>query len=175
MPEDYEPPPEIETTMKCPVCGKNLFLIYFTTTIPYEGKIVINTYVCHNCMYKNPQVYSEGQEKKEKITLRITEPDDLSVLVYRSPKASIIIPELDAEILPGDDSRGDLTTVEGILLTIYDRLDLFMGDQENENKINAIRNRLSNVKESAIGLTIIIQDDSGLSRINSPKSVSEFF
>jgi C4-type Zn-finger protein len=50
-----------------------------------------------------------------------------------------------------------------------------MGDPENESKINVIRNRLSNVRESAIGLTIVIEDESGLSRINSPKSVSEFF
>lgn len=174
MTNDYEAPPEIETSIECPVCGKNLFLIYYTTTIPYEGRIVINTYVCHNCMYKNPQVYSEDQQKKEKITFRITEPDDLNVLVYRSPKASIKIPELDAEILPGDDARGDLTTIEGILLTIYDRLDLFLGDPESEVKINKIRERLSNVKESSMGLTVIVEDESGMSRIQSPKSVTDF-
>ena len=44
MNDDYEPPPEIETSIDCPVCGSKLFMIYYTTNIPYEGKIVINTY-----------------------------------------------------------------------------------------------------------------------------------
>ncbi|EQD31202.1 ZINC-FINGER PROTEIN ZPR1 related protein, partial [mine drainage metagenome] len=105
---------------------------------------------------------------------RITEPDDLNVLVYRSPRATIRIPELDAEILSGDDSKGDLTTIEGILLTIYDRLDLFLGDPKVEGKINEIRERLSNVKESSIGLTVIVEDESGMSRIQSPKSVTDY-
>ncbi len=174
MPDEYdEPPPEIETSLECPVCGKNLFLIYYTTEIPFEGTVVINTYVCHSCLYKNPQVTSETAGKKEKITFRIESKEDLNVVIYRSPSGSISIPELEAQIFPGDDAKGEITTVEGVLRTIYERLDVIADTDSDLKKLETLKERLSN-EESALGLSLVIEDETGRSRINSKKAKCEF-
>ncbi len=173
MNDDYEPPPEIETSIDCPVCGSKLFMIYYTTNIPYEGKIVINTYVCHKCMYKNPQVFTDNQDKKQRIELSIETPDDLNTLIYRSPKASIVLPDLGTEILPGNESNGEITTVEGILLTIRDRLDLFI-DETNAEKVESMKLLLSDLERNTIGMKIIVEDESGKSMIHSSRAVVEY-
>lgn len=169
--DDYEAPPEIETTLDCPICGSKLFMIYYTTTIPYEGRIVINTYVCHKCRYKNANVFSDHEQKKRRITFEISEPEDLNVTVYRSPTASILIPEISAEIFPGDNAEGTITTVEGILTTIEDRLDSFETDSANSDKMAEVRAFLSRLGECDFRITLIIEDDSGRSSIHSTKAV----
>lgn len=169
--DDYEAPPETETTLECPVCGSKLYLICYTTTIPYQGKIVINTYVCHHCLYKNASVFSEGDKSDKTITFHATEPEDMNVTLYRSPKAKITIPEIAAEILPGDSSEGTITTVEGILRTIEDRLDSFETDVESITSMNAVREFLSKIGSNEFKVTIVIQDESGTSQIHSAKAV----
>lgn len=172
--DDYEAPPEIETSLDCPVCKSKLFLIYYTTEIPYEGKIVINTYVCHKCLYKNANVFREQEERKQRIVFEVTDPEDLNVTVYRSPLGTIVIPEISAEILPGDSAEGALTTVEGILRTIEERLDTFETDEESSERMASVRKFLAGVGREDFRVTLIIEDDSGKSRIHSPKAkVSE--
>ncbi len=168
--DHYEEPPEIETSIDCPVCGKKLFLIYYTTEIPYEGVITINTYVCHECKYRNANVFREQDDRKQKIVFIVTDPDDLNVTVYRSPQASIAIPEISAEILPGDDAKGSITTVEGVLRTIEEQLDMFETNEGKTEKIESIRKFLSGIGSKEFRVTLIIEDDSGKSRIHSPKA-----
>ena len=45
--------------------------------------------------------------------------DDLRVVVYRSPQARVVIPEIGAEIEPGEISDGEVTTVEGVVTRIW--------------------------------------------------------
>lgn len=168
--DDYEPPPEIETSLDCPICGSKLFLIYYTTTIEYEGRIVINTYVCHKCLYKSANVFREEENKKRKIIFDVTTPEDLNVTVYRSPKGAIFIPEISAEILPGDNAEGTITTVEGILWTIGERLDSFETDADSIKKMEEIKEFLSRMGTADFKVTLIIEDDSGMSKIHSPKA-----
>jgi zinc finger protein len=91
----------------------------------------------------------------------------LKTIVYRSPDASVKIPELDAEISPGIASKGYITTVDGILTSIKEKLSI-MGDNEN---INFLRERIEGIISGAEGnITIIIDDDSGKSKINSSRA-----
>lgn len=48
--------------------------------IPYFKEVVLMSTVCDNCGYKSNEVKSGGEvsEKGRRITLRITEPEDLS-------------------------------------------------------------------------------------------------
>ncbi len=166
-----EPPVEIETTVECPVCSKPLYLIIYSTEIPMEGRIAIQTYTCHNCLYKNASVLYDTDGKPHKITFHITEPDDLNVLVYRSPSAFLEIPEINAEISPGEESTGELTTVEGILLTISEKLGL-MFDQKTE-EYYTIKGRIDASLQSKVPITLVIRDGTGKSVIQSSKAVWE--
>ena len=166
-----EPPVEIETTVECPACSKPLYLIVYSTEIPMEGRITIQTYTCHSCLYKNTSLQYDTDGKPHMITFSIIEPNDLNVLVYRSPSAHLEIPELKAEISPGEESTGELTTVEGILLTVLEKLDLMF--EEKTAEYFAIRDRIEASLESALPLTLVIRDRMGKSVIQSSKAVWE--
>ncbi len=157
---------EIKTDSICPNCGNYLYYIENTTEIAYEGKITIHTFHCKSCYYKNIIIDRHDREKPKIIKLRVTNKNDLKAIVYRSPEAYIIIPELDAEIAPGIASNGYITTVEGIIVSIKDKLSL-MGTGE---EINYLRQRIDGILSGTEEkITIIIDDDSGKSKINSSK------
>jgi zinc finger protein len=166
-----DPPVEIETAVECPTCSNPLYLIVYSTEIPLEGRITIQTYTCHSCLYKNSSVQYDTDGKPHMITFSITEPNDLNVLVYRSPSAYLEIPELKAEISPGEESSGELTTVEGILLTILEKLDLMF--EEKTAEYYAIKDRIESSLRSIMPITIIIRDRMGKSVVQSSKAVWE--
>jgi zinc finger protein len=157
---------EKKTESKCPNCNEFLYYIEADNDIPYEGKVTIHTYICKNCNYKNITIERHDKEDPKIIKFRIKNKNDLKTIVYRSPDASVQIPELDAEISPGIASNGYITTVEGILTSIKEKLSI-MGDNEN---IDFLRQRIdgiiSGVEEK---ITIIIDDNSGKSKINSSR------
>ncbi len=157
---------EIKTDAICPNCGNYLYYMEVTTEIAYEGKITIHTYTCKSCYYKNITIDRHDKEKPKIIKLRVTNKNDLKTIVYRSPDAYVRIPEIDAEISPGIASNGYITTVEGIIVSIKDKLSL-MGDGE---EVNYLRQRLDGILSGTEEkITIIIDDDTGKSKINSSK------
>ncbi|EQD78442.1 ZPR1-related zinc finger protein [mine drainage metagenome] len=97
--DDYEAPEEIETSILCPVCESKIYLISYSTEIPVEGRISIQTYLCRKCFYKKSNIYYDERENPRKLIFRVESPGDLGAMIYRSPSASLKIPEIDAEII----------------------------------------------------------------------------
>ena len=158
---------EIKTESRCPNCNAFLFYLEADNDIPYEGKITIHTYICKKCSYRNVTIERHDKESPKIIKFKIKNKNDLKTIVYRSPDASVQIPELDAEISPGIASKGYITTVEGILTSIKEKLTI-MGDGEDVNYLmQRIEGIISGVEEK---VTIVIDDDSGKSRINSSRA-----
>ncbi len=158
---------EIKTESRCPNCNEFLFYLEADNDIPYEGKITIHTYICKKCSYRNVTVERHDRESPKIIKFRIKNKNDLKTIVYRSPDASVQIPELDAEISPGIASKGYITAVEGILTSIKEKLTI-MGDGED---VNYLRQRIEGIISGAEEkVTIVIDDDSGKSRINSSRA-----
>jgi zinc finger protein len=158
---------EIKTDTRCPNCNEFLFYLEADNDIPYEGKITIHTYICKNCSYRNVTIERHDKEEPKIIKFKIKNKNDLKTIVYRSPDASVQIPELDAEISPGIASTGYITTVEGILTSIKEKLTI-MGDGED---VNYLRQRIDGILSGAEEkITIIIDDDSGKSKINSSRA-----
>ncbi|KAG6825697.1 hypothetical protein H0H92_002792 [Tricholoma furcatifolium] len=81
---------------------------------------------CEHCGTSNNEIQSAGtiQEEGTKYTARILDRSDLDRQIVRSPSCEIVIPELDLTLPP--TSRGQLTTVEGLIRDIYSDLN---GDQ----------------------------------------------
>ncbi|AAT43080.1 ZPR1 zinc finger domain-containing protein [Picrophilus oshimae] len=155
------------TEVICPVCGKNLYYTGSQVNIPYEGNIIIETYFCKSCGYHNSYTNTLEEPKGHKrLKLKIRNREDLKTIVYRSSKADIIIPEIDAEITHASNTTGYITTVEGIIYRIKDHLDL-MGDGEEINYLHQRIDGILNGPEEEV--TLILDDVSGLSRINSSK------
>ncbi|OWP56523.1 MAG: hypothetical protein B2I17_05515 [Thermoplasmatales archaeon B_DKE] len=172
--ENQDPPMEIETDIPCPVCGAHLFLIFYSTEIPYEGDILIQTQMCRNCFYKDTSIQrAEGLTPIE-TSLTIQDESDLNVVIYRSPGARVSIPEIGVEIEPGTASNGDITTVEGLLMAVRDQVIFISDSAENEKKFEEIMEILDSVLDGrGPSVTISIDDPRGISKIVSHRAVTK--
>ncbi len=151
------------TDKMCPNCNDHLFYIEYYTEIPYEGKITIMTYLCKSCHYRDVSIKRHDIGKPKILKLKIKNKNDLKTIVYRSPDASIKIPEIEAEISPGVASRGYITTVEGLITSIKEKLSLM-----DSHDAIFIEERINNIlKNNSEEITLIIDDNSGKSKINS--------
>ncbi|MEM0155393.1 MAG: ZPR1 zinc finger domain-containing protein [Thermoplasmataceae archaeon] len=169
--DNQSPPQEIETNVPCPVCGANLYFIVYETEIPYEGNIIIQTSMCKRCFYKDTSIQRIDELSPVKINFTIASENDLNVVIYRSPKARISISEIGVEIEPGSSSSGDITTVEGLLMSVRDQMIFISDDLNDEKKFNEILERLNSaLNGSGPSLTLSLIDESGISRIASHKA-----
>lgn len=171
MGEEEEIPQEFSTNIKCPNCGKDLFLIYYKARIAYEEGVSIETYYCKSCLFKQSAVTPMERGEPVRTLLKIRNQDDLRVVVYRSTEAVVQIPEIDVEVLPGESATGEITTVEGIFRRVLEKLDIIGDEAEDPEKMEKTRETL----ELALGrgnqdLTLVVEDPSGKSRINSSRA-----
>ncbi len=172
--DDELAPQEFKTNVRCPDCGKDLYLIYYTTEIAYEEGISIETYYCKECMFKHNAITPLKKGDPMRTSLRIRSADDLRVIIYRSSEAVVQVPEIEAEVLPGDKASGEITTVEGILQRILEKVEFVGPESEDPDRMRVTRDRLSRTLSGKdTDLTIVIEDPSGKSKINSSKASRE--
>lgn len=172
MTDESDLPTEIETNVECPACGENLFLIFYNTEIAYEERITIQTYFCKSCLYKNSTVLKEGKNKPQRTELKVSRPDDLRIIIYRAPEASILIPEIEAEVFPGEASQGEITTVEGLIYNLRKKIDLMEKDPEDAAQLKKVKDKLDEMLEGKLpDFTVVLEDPTGKSVINSSKAV----
>ncbi|CDF90438.1 probable Zinc finger protein ZPR1 [Zygosaccharomyces bailii] len=164
------PVQEIESL--CMNCHKNGITRLLLTSIPYFKEIVIMSFECPHCGFKNAEIQpaSQIQEKGAKYMLKIEERSDFNRQVIKSETATCKFLELDIEIPP---KRGQLTTVEGLLSEMIDDLE---ADQEarktiDESLYEKIETFICKVKKyincepGTLPLTFILDDPAGNSWI----------
>lgn len=163
---------EVKTQNPCPVCGEHLYYIFYEAKIAYEEEISIETYFCKNCLYKSNKLSSQVGKEPKKITVLIENREDLRIIIYRSANGKLLIPEFGAEISPGLESYGEITTVEAVLEKFLEKIDFIGNDEENPEIFFEVREKiLKNLKGEVSPFSVIIEDPSGKSRINSSKAV----
>lgn len=108
----------------CPACNAPAETNMKMTTIPYFKEVVIMATVCEVCGHKTNEVKSGGgiEDKGRKITLKITDPSDLSRDVLKSHTCSLAIPELEFE-MGGAALGGRFTTIEGLLINVMEEIE----------------------------------------------------
>lgn len=169
---DDELPREFETESPCPSCGSKLYFIFYRTRITYEEAVEIETFFCKKCLYKSTQMRQIEREEPKTLVLEIRNHDDLRTVLYRSPEAKIQIPELEAEIEPGEISTGEITTIEGILTHILEKLKLFDESDTDPENIRRFTNRIQGILDgSGEKFTFVMDDPMGKSRINSGRVI----
>ncbi|KAI9770586.1 MAG: nucleolar zinc-finger protein [Geoglossum simile] len=110
---------EIESLcMNCQEDGTTRLLL---TRIPYFKEIILMSFYCPHCHFRNNDIQSAGQIQQRgcKYVFEISDIEGLSRQIIRSDTAVVKIKELDLEIPPG---RGQLTNIEGLLRGIVDGL-----------------------------------------------------
>jgi len=164
----YKPRKLAEETVKCPVCGADTLLEVYVHDAPVPGPILILTMKCARCGYRlRDLAYIESRGNPLKITIRVEESNDLNTILFRGPRARIRIPELGLEIDPGPAYQGDITTVDGLLVTVQEHLEPLCPTLENPKKC---REFLQDVEKFLRGeitrsITIEVLDPEGLSTI----------
>ncbi|CAD1785071.1 similar to Saccharomyces cerevisiae YGR211W ZPR1 Essential protein with two zinc fingers [Maudiozyma barnettii] len=171
--EDAMGHPVQEIESLCMNCHKNGTTRMLLTSIPYFREVVIMSFECPHCGFKNSEIQpaSSIQEKGSKYTLKVESKEDFNRQVIKSETGSCKFVELDIEI---PSKRGVLTTVEGLLEEMIEDL---QSDQEMRKKIDEamydkidafikkVKATIDCTPEGVLPLTFELDDPSGNSWI----------
>lgn len=93
------------------------------TRIPFYKELVISSFDCPHCDYKNNQLDPaiEIQPQGVRMSLKIENKDDLDRYVITTDYTCIKIQDLDFEI-PSMSQRSQITTVEGVITKTINNL-----------------------------------------------------
>lgn len=116
--------------------------------------------VCQNCNFREVEFVDSVSKTPVEYRVFVRGMKDLSTLVYRSPTASITIPELGVEITPTSRTLPRVSTVEGFIDDVKGRIEaLSWGTDERERKLSLIESVLGGKAD----FTFILSDDYGSS------------
>ena len=106
----------------CPSCGASIDMKTCVVDIPHFKEAIIMSVTCEECGYKSNEVKGNGEIESHgtRITLRVESINDMSRHVVKSDTACVAIPEIDFQLQ--ESGLGVYTTVEGLLVSIHDRL-----------------------------------------------------
>ncbi|KAK2606940.1 hypothetical protein N8I77_005659 [Diaporthe amygdali] len=118
--DDVKPVEEIESL--CMNCHENGVTRLLLTKIPYFREIILMSFSCDHCGFKNSEIQAAGsvQPRGTHYELRLTALPDFARQVVKSDSATVKFIELDLEVPAG---KGQLTNVEGLLTNIIDDLE----------------------------------------------------
>eukprot|EP01138_Halocafeteria_seosinensis_P010970 gb/GECG01011205.1/.p1 GENE.gb/GECG01011205.1/~~gb/GECG01011205.1/.p1 ORF type:complete len:474 (+),score=64.39 gb/GECG01011205.1/:1-1422(+) len=172
-----------EEVMKFPVecysCSEAGEMRVCITDIPNFKEVIIMTFICEECGWKNVEIKSGGAipEKGRKVSLKMdpgeTMEIDLRRDLIKGDKAAVWIPELDIE-LEGGTLGGMYTTVEGLLHAIKENLvdsSPFSSSQETSAPKECYESFIRSIERAALGeisITLCIIDPMANSFIADP-------
>lgn len=107
----------------CSACYKPCETHMKLVTIPHFKDVIIMSTNCEHCGYRSNEVKTGGAipDKGRRITLKVTDPEDLARDILKSETCGMRIPELSLDLTPGT-LGGRFTTIEGLLIQVHDEL-----------------------------------------------------
>ena len=131
--------------------------------------------VCEVCGAKTNEVKAGGgiEPQGKKITLRITDPTDMSRDVLKSETCSITIPELEFE-MGGQAIGSRFTTIEGLMNNIMENIlqNSFWGGGDGlapdiADKLEKFKEKFAKFQEAKEFFTLILDDPAGNSYLQN--------
>ncbi|KAG2068937.1 zf-ZPR1-domain-containing protein [Suillus decipiens] len=182
--------------MQCEEQGVTRMML---TSIPFFREVIVMSFRCEHCGYSNNEIQSAGKIRSEgtMYTVKVLNRGDLNRQLIRSEACSINIPEFELVLPP---SRGQLTTVEGLLRDIVADLSVQQPlrciqdentyikiqeiidslkeiiadhDDEDEGKDKYGKRELSNEDPVTRAITITLDDPSGNSFLEFVGSMAD--
>lgn len=167
---------EVQTfNATCPICYEPCPTHMKVVNIPHFKDVIIMSTVCDHCGYKSNEVKTGGAvpEKGSRVSLKITDPEDLARDILKSETCGLTIPELNLDLNPGT-LGGRFTTIEGLLTQVHDELNskVFSGssdsmDSETKTNWTIFLSRLQDAIEGKIEFTVIMTDPLAASYIQN--------
>ncbi len=165
----------IDNTL-CMACGGNGTTKMLPVTIPYFREVVVCSFECDDCGYKNNDAMFGGelQEKGVCFRLRVKDSTDLNRQIVKSDYATVTFEELEFEI-PAKAHKGEINTVEGLLSACVSRLEYDQPARLNSDvdvglKIANVISRLRGMASGDEQVTVTIDDPSGNSFVENPSA-----
>ncbi|ORZ16589.1 ZPR1 zinc-finger domain-domain-containing protein [Absidia repens] len=164
--DDDEPSEVLTFPANCSNCNSPSETNMHVLDIPHFKEVVIMATNCEHCGYKSNEVKAGGaiSPKGKRITLKITDQEDLSRDILKSETCGLSIPEINLELTPGT-LGGRFTTVEGLLRQVHTELEeraFSHGDSTSEDakaKWTAFLNNLDEVADGKrIPVTLVVDD-----------------
>eukprot|EP00357_Protocruzia_adherens_P006474 CAMPEP_0114982670 /NCGR_PEP_ID=MMETSP0216-20121206/6256_1 /TAXON_ID=223996 /ORGANISM="Protocruzia adherens, Strain Boccale" /LENGTH=492 /DNA_ID=CAMNT_0002344533 /DNA_START=96 /DNA_END=1574 /DNA_ORIENTATION=+ len=160
--------------MECYAQGKTNLMM---TTIPFFKEIIISSFACDSCGFKNSEIQSGGkiEPRGVRYSLTLDNIQEFNRELIKSEYATISIAELGFEI-PSTTQKGSFNTIEGVLLKTADSLDADQPFRHQQNpeaatKIDEFIASLRRVlKGEVFPLTFVMDDPSGNSFIQNPNA-----
>lgn len=169
---DAEGHPVQEIESLCMNCHENGTTRLLLTKIPFFREIIIMSFSCSHCGFKNSEIQPAAQiaEKGSRYILKIETKEDFNRQVVKSESATCRFTELDIEIPP---KRGQLTNVEGLLAEMIEDLEADQPAREQQQpevyqKIKEVIAKVQSyidAKPNTLPLTFSIDDPAGNSWI----------
>merc|ERR1712106_122497 len=124
--------------------------------------------VCDMCGIKTNEVKAGGgiEPLGKKITLKVTDPTDMSRDVLKSETCSIAIPELEFE-MGGQALGGRFTTLEGLLNNVLDSVEqnsVWGGDgvaPDINERMTKFKQKFHECIAAAVNFTVVLDDPAG--------------
>ncbi|XP_069675200.1 zinc finger protein ZPR1 [Periplaneta americana] len=172
-----DPDPETtEIESLCVNCGENGTTRVLLTKIPFYKEVVLMSFECEHCGFKNNEIQPGGKvdEKGIRITLTVEKEQDLNRQVVKSDYTSVRIVELDFEI-PAQSQRGEVTTVEGVIDRAITGLEQDqplrrIQDSATAEQIDGFLTKLKRLKSIESPFTVVFEDISGNSFVENPRA-----
>ncbi|KAI8340256.1 ZPR1 zinc-finger domain-containing protein [Chlamydoabsidia padenii] len=164
--DDDEAPEVLTFPANCSNCNSPSETNMHVLDIPHFKEVVIMATNCEHCGYKSNEVKAGGaiSPKGKRITLKITDAEDLSRDILKSETCGVSIPEINLELTPGT-LGGRFTTVEGLLRQVHTELEeraFSHGDSTSEDakaKWDSFLASLNQVADgSRLDVTLVVDD-----------------
>ncbi|NWR03066.1 ZPR1 protein, partial [Paradoxornis webbianus] len=149
-------PQVLQFNTNCPECNAPASTNMKLVQIPHFKEVIIMATNCDSCGHRTNEVKSGGaiEPQGTRITLRITDPSDMTRDILKSETCSVEIPELEFELGMGA-LGGKFTTLEGLLKDIRDLVEknpFTLGDSSTPSRTGKLQEfigKLQDVKGKA--------------------------
>ncbi|VDL59234.1 unnamed protein product [Hymenolepis diminuta] len=155
----------IQTESYCLNCRRNGMTRLLITRIPFFREVVISSFECEHCGFKNNSVDPAApiQNRGKKFTVDVRCAKDLNRRVIQPCFAEIRIPSLESAF---PSSESILTTVEGIITGIIEKLEMLQperrsADPKQAEAIDAFIKKLRDLLTLKTPFTLEMDDPSG--------------
>ncbi|RDD52397.1 hypothetical protein BA065_01940 [Nanoarchaeota archaeon NZ13-N] len=143
----------------CPNCkSDNTEINYLEYDLPEIGRILIVSFLCHNCLLRYSDIFPESIKLKD-YRITIESIDDIrNKRIYKIPEFEIKLEEVGIEIKQISKSKFMVYTVDGFIMEIIDFLKEYSKNIEDKREeINEKIKYLEEVLEGKRRLTISIK------------------
>ncbi len=147
-----------EYLSKCPICGKgDLKIRMFEYNIPNYGDSIILVIFCTKCSFRIVDVIPKEVFGRKRIEIIVEGKKDFGKKILKNKGAIIEIPEVGIRM---EESEGYITTVEGLLIRIEEKLKKY-----SKNTYEKVKDKIDRLKRGQERFRIVIEDEEGISKL----------